>query len=269
MRCIVTEQFQPSAEFVELLVAATEGDLDAAQRGALNDIIRGDQSARNYYVEYVSLHAMLEVQHHGTPPVDMLLETHRELLPKQRNNWSASMAFAVAAAVLLLVVYRVYQEYGPGRTVVATLIDGSHFSWEHPEDQPQDGTLKPGRGQVVAGRGDLRLGGGVLIVMQGPADFELLNEPNRFKFDRGVMRAVVPPGAEGFTVIAAGHEIVDLGTEFGLSVDKHHDVEVHVFQGSVRVADKLTLKQGEGRGINHEGEFYQPRLEAQSYPPAK
>ena len=102
--------------------------------------------------------------------------------------------------------------------------------------------------------------------MQGPADFELLVEPNRFKFDRGVMRAVVPAGAEGFTVVAGGHEIVDLGTEFGLSVDEQNNVEVHVFQGSVRIADTVTLKVDEAQGINDKGEFYEARLEAKNYP---
>ena len=102
--------------------------------------------------------------------------------------------------------------------------------------------------------------------MLGPADFELLSEPNRFTFHRGVMRAVVPPGAEGFTVVAGGHEIVDLGTEFGLSIDKHNNVEVHVFKGSVRFADRVTLKEGEGQGIDHEGQFYKSRLEEKNYP---
>ena len=60
---------------------------------------------------------MLELQHHGTPPVDMPLETSRELLPKQQSNWYGFIAFAVATSVLFVIVYRVYQEYGPGRTL--------------------------------------------------------------------------------------------------------------------------------------------------------
>ncbi|MBC8354904.1 MAG: FecR domain-containing protein [Planctomycetes bacterium] len=265
----MTEQFQPSLEFIELLVAVTEGDLDAAQRDELNEIINNDAGSREYYVEYVSLHAMLELQHHRTPTVEMPLESTRELLPTQQSNWTPFISFAIAASLLFAVVHYVYNNYGPGRNVVATLIDGSHFAWQNADDQPLDGSLKPGRGQIVAGRGNLELSGGVLIVMQGPADFELLGEPNRFKFDRGVMRAVVPPEAEGFTVIAGGIEIVDLGTEFGLSVDKHNDVEVHVFKGSVRVANKITLVKDEGQGINHKGEFYKPRREAKTYPPVK
>lgn len=265
----MTSQFQPSSEFVELLVAVTEGDLDFAQRAELNEIINNDEASREYYIEYVSLHAMLELQHQGMPAIEMPLETSRELLPQQRSSWTPFVAFAIAASLLFVVVHYVYENYGPGRSVVATLIDGSHFAWENADDQPMDGSLKPGRGQVITGRGNLELSGGVLIVMQGPADFELLDQPNRFKFDRGVMRAVVPPGAEGFTVIAGGVEIVDLGTEFGLSVDKHNDVEVHVFKGSVRVADKITLVKDESQGINHAGEFYQPRREAKTYPPVR
>ncbi len=265
----MTDSYQPSPEFIQLLVSATEGELNAAQRDELNEIIRDDEPARQYYVEYMSMHAMLELQHHGTPQVEMPLETSRELLPKQQTSWSPFIAFAIAASLLFAVMYWGYDQYRTSQGIVATLIDGDHFAWEDADDQPLDGSLRPGRGQIVAGRGNIELSGGVLIVMQGPAEFELLGEPNRFQFNRGVMRAVVPPGAEGFTVVAGGHEIVDLGTEFGLSVDKHNDVEVHVFKGAVRVANKVTLKKGEARGINHKGELYKPRLEAKTYPSTK
>lgn len=258
--------YQPSNEFVELLVAVTESELDATQHERLSEILRDDEAARDYYVDYISMHAMLDLRHHGTPPVDVALEATSELVSKPPSNWSVWLGFAIAASVLVAVGYPIYQQYGPSRDVVATLIDGDRLQWQNPEDQPTDGNLRPGIGRVPDGTGHLQLSGGVRIVMQGPADFELLEAPNRFKFDRGIMRAVVPPEVTGFTVIAAGHEIVDLGTEFGLSIDKYNDVEVHVFKGSVRVADKVTLKAGEGQGIDHKGSFYQPRREAKSYP---
>ena len=262
----MSESYQPSPEFTDLLVAVTEGDLDVEQQSRLNQLICEDESARDYYVDYVSLHAMLELRHHPAPAVSLPLGPNTELVSKRDSNWLAWIGFAVAASLLIAVSYRLHQQYGPNHDVVATLIDGDRLQWENPEEQPTTGGLKPGRGRVPGGTGHLELNGGVRIVMRGPADFELLGEPNRFKFDRGVMRAVVPPGAEGFTVVARGHEIVDLGTEFGISIDKHNDIEVHVFQGSVRIGDKITLKADEGQGINHKGTFYKPRLRAGDYP---
>lgn len=265
----MSDNFQPTPEFTDLLVAVTEGDLDVEQQSRLNQIVCADEAARNYYVDYISLHAMLELRHHPAPAVDLPLGPGAELVTKRESNWSTFIGFAIAASLLMALAYRIHQQYGPQSDVVATLIDGDRLQWEHPEEQPTTGGLRPGRGRVPAGKGHLELNGGVRIVMVGPADFALLDEPNRFKFDRGVMRAVVPPGAEGFTVVAGGHEIVDLGTEFGLSVDKHNDVEVHVFRGSVRVADRFTLTAGEGQGINHKGEPYEPRLDARNYPTVK
>lgn len=265
----MTDSYLPSPEFIRLLVAATEGELDAAQRDLLNEIVRDDEAAREYYVEYLSIHAMLEVKHQGTPQFEMPLEKTRELIPKQASGWSPFIAFAIAASLLFAAMYWGYDQYRKSQGIVATLIDGEHFAWENADDQPLDGSLRAGRGQIVAGQGNIKLSGGVLIVMQGPAEFELVGEANRFQFNRGVMRAVVPPGAEGFIVLAGGHEIVDLGTEFGLSVDKNNDVEVHVFKGSVRVANKVTLTQGEARGINAKGEFFEPSREAAAYPSAK
>lgn len=260
--------YQPTNEFVELLVALTEGELDDAQQLRLSEIICDNKPAREYYVDYISIHAMLDLRHHGPPPVDVPLETTSGLVSQPHSNWSLWIGFAIALSVLVVAGYPIYQQYGPNRGVVATLIDGERLQWEDPGAQPTNGNLRPGRGRVPNGRGHLELSGGVRIVMQGPADFELLSEPNRFKFHRGLMRAVVPAGAEGFTVVAGGHEIVDLGTEFGLSVDKDNDVEVHVFQGSVRVGGKVTLKAGEGQGINHKGSFYKPN-QPKSYPPLK
>src|SRR5262249_4610241 len=58
-------------------------------------------------------------------------------------------------------------------------------------------------------------------------------------------RARVPRGAEGFTVLASGYEIVDLGTEFGLNLEPGGKAKLMVFEGeaAVSVLDK------EGRSV--------------------
>src|SRR5262249_37568055 len=49
-------------------------------------------------------------------------------------------------------------------------------------------------------------------------------------------RARVPRGAEGFTVLAAGYEVVDLGTEFGLNLEPGGKSRVMVFEGEAAVS---------------------------------
>jgi hypothetical protein len=46
----------------------------------------------------------------------------------------------------------------------------------------------------------------------------------------------VPPGAEGFTVLAPGSAVVDLGTEFALNVADDGTAEVMVFEGQAEVS---------------------------------
>ena len=96
----MSTSYQPTDEFVELLVAVTEGELDAARQLRLSELLCDDESARAYYVDYISMHAMLDLRHLGTPPVEMPLESSTELVSKPASNWTAWIGFAIAASLL-------------------------------------------------------------------------------------------------------------------------------------------------------------------------
>ncbi len=99
--------------------------------------------------------------------------------------------------------------------------------------QPEVGrTLPAGRLQVVEGSVCIEFYSGAQVVLSGPADFELIST-NKSRCRYGDIRAVVPPQARGFTVVSPQMEIIDLGTEFGLSVSEDGGAEVHVFEGKV------------------------------------
>jgi hypothetical protein len=53
------------------------------------------------------------------------------------------------------------------------------------------------------------------------------------KRTHGKLAAAVPRAARGYTIITPTAEVVDLGTEFGVSVDRSGASEVHVFDGEV------------------------------------
>jgi hypothetical protein len=75
---------------------------------------------------------------------------------------------------------------------------------------------------------------GAVVVVEGPADFELASA-SRIYCRRGKLRAWVPPQAEGFTIDSPLVELVDRGTEFGFQVDAAGAAEVHVFRGRVEL----------------------------------
>ena len=73
---------------------------------------------------------------------------------------------------------------------------------------------------------------GAEVVLQGPCDF-LLESPMLGFLTSGKVTANVPRRAFSFAIRAPGIDVVDLGTEFGLSVDGQGQAELHVFDGEV------------------------------------
>lgn len=95
----------------------------------------------------------------------------------------------------------------------------------------------------------LQFDDGVEVTLQGPAKYELISL-GRTRLHFGLFSATVPPGAEGFQVDTPTAEVVDLGTVFGVEVDRDGTAEVLVFDGEVEVQrdgqnEKLSIKEGQ------------------------
>jgi len=72
----------------------------------------------------------------------------------------------------------------------------------------------------------------------------------------------VPQAAQGFTLLSADIEMVDLGTEFGVEVAPRRETQVHVFDGKVELyppdtqraaENRIELLAGSGRRIERSG----------------
>jgi hypothetical protein len=93
----------------------------------------------------------------------------------------------------------------------------------------------PGRYQLQAGGIHLRFTNGVDIVALAPAEFEIVDAMSVI-LHHGSLRALVPEAGHGFTIDAPGVAFEDIGTEFGVSVDRESsDAELHVFAGEVKM----------------------------------
>jgi hypothetical protein len=95
-------------------------------------------------------------------------------------------------------------------------------------------SLPLGRLQFASGLMQIEFFSGAIVVLEGPADFELKSE-NHAVCRQGKLRATVPPEAVGFTIDAPTVKLVDLGTEFGMDVAEDGAAEVHVFDGKVEL----------------------------------
>jgi hypothetical protein len=121
---------------------------------------------------------------------------------------------------------------------IATAIQVEDVCWA-PGDNPaleEGSVVAPGRLQFRSGRLTLAFFSGVSLSVEGPADLELL-AADRVFCHHGKLRARVPHGAEGFTVLGARYEVVDLGTEFALNLPKPGGKSVMmVFEGEAAVS---------------------------------
>ncbi len=98
---------------------------------------------------------------------------------------------------------------------------------------------------LVSGAAQLTFETGAVLVMQGPCQLDL--GENSISLSHGRVSAVVPPSASGFSVLTPSSEVIDIGTEFGVSVDETDGTQVHVFSGEVitRARNRLGETVGE------------------------
>ncbi|SIO59512.1 Concanavalin A-like lectin/glucanases superfamily protein [Singulisphaera sp. GP187] len=92
--------------------------------------------------------------------------------------------------------------------------------------------LKAGRLRLQSGRATLSMLNGVTIVVEGPADLDLVSVDQVF-CRQGKLRTRVPEGAEGFVVSGPGTAVVDLGTEFAVNHTTEGRARGRVYQGMV------------------------------------
>lgn len=98
--------------------------------------------------------------------------------------------------------------------------------------------LKPGPFVLSQGFAELQLSSGVRLLVEAPSQLELLSQEHVL-LHHGNLVANVPPQAVGFKVDTPSSYIVDLGTEFGVSVEKDGRSQVHVIKGEVKVRASL------------------------------
>jgi len=85
-----------------------------------------------------------------------------------------------------------------------------------------------------SGLASLRFTLGVTADLVGPVDMEFISE-NRVLLHRGQVTADVDPSAVGFTIETPHVDIIDLGTKFGVNVQKSGGADVVVFSGAVDI----------------------------------
>ncbi len=289
---------QDNLEMTVLCNALVDETITPDQLSRLQRWLRESEEARRFYIRFMSQDADLcgyaaEIQ---TDPADAPLNARPNMekfqyrqrlwsriikLPiawMQANLWQRIAPYALA--VVLLMVLLVSQTINnnsqriprPDFVVqpplestddgVAVLTQAVTTEWDQ-ETQPKIGdTIPPSVLRLESGLAQIEFYSGASLLFEGPAELQLISADKCF-CRKGKFRVFVPQAAQGFTVLSADIEMVDLGTEFGVEVTPHRETQVHVFDGKLELyppntqraaENRIELLAGSGRRIERSGE---------------
>lgn len=231
------------------------GLMDEARLKELEALLRADGEARRYFVRYARLHTDLHLemraQRAGARALDSIdrLEqdaaapTHRTPATSTGAHsgavhpWFASRVLVPAASLLLAagigwwLIHSASGPNGPGHErAVAWLINAQNCRWS---DEEPAGDMQAGKTLTLQrGLAEIRFACGAKVVLEGPATLELLSGKSA-RLQQGKLTAHVPEAATGFEILSPQGKVIDLGTEFGISVSEDGAANVYVFAGKV------------------------------------
>jgi hypothetical protein len=244
----------PSREFDDAVAALCHDLATDEQVRALNELLRSNVSARDEYILRLELHSRLasepdlfgSVEADSPAPAGAGRATLTpKVLPPQsargtgnrRKLWS--LALAACFALLAAGLWNLRQAEPRDRAVttskaVAMLNRAVNAQWNIPGEAPRlSAPLDPGWLQLEAGWAEVVFYSGARLVIEGPAELQLISASHAL-CRRGRITAEVPPPARGFRVDTPQGTVTDLGTSFGLEVNDWR-TELHVFKGTVKL----------------------------------
>jgi hypothetical protein len=292
---------QEHDELGSLLGAVRDGLIDGEQMARLDHLLASDPEARRRYLEYIDLCVMLRhYQGTSQPrmgdaeswkaPVRTAAEPLRRPARREWNPWLGRLLWSstAAASLLVAVLFGVQIERRGGTSVSVSVGAGPRTRTSIAESKPKPvvatniavltrtidpvwgptklptevgSALPAGRLRLKSGLIQLEFYGGAIVVLEGPADFELL-AIDRASCRQGKLRVRAPLESSQFSVTTPNASVVDLGTEFGIQVDASGESEIQVFEGSVALHDKAAdppaapgreVMMGQGVRINTSG----------------
>jgi hypothetical protein len=243
-------------DFLELVDRYCSGIIDDCEFHRLEAHLLHDEDARRYFLEYIHHHTQIHFAIRANRATTAVLDQigKSSTLPRtpgfgrrassvSRARWLTGIAagvLAVASSAGILLRTRAFERsrldvVAQGKISsgnVAWLVNAQNCRWAGTEVGPGR-DMRAGKSlSLEQGLAEIEFDQGARIILQGPAAVELLSGC-KVRLRHGTLTARVPRRAQGFTVVSPGGRVVDLGTEFGLTVDEGGATTVRVFKGEV------------------------------------
>ncbi|MDX1952210.1 MAG: LamG domain-containing protein [Verrucomicrobiota bacterium] len=239
----------PSGEFDEAVGAVCHGLASEEQVRGLNELLRRDAGARDEYILRLEVHARLasDPDLFARPEGDASIFSGaggilplENFLEKRKRSAGKIGVIALAACVALLAVgvwgvrqWRTGEKEATSKAV-AMLSRTVDARWNRGNEIPRlNAPLDPGRLRLEGGLAQVTFYSGARIVMEGPAELELIS-PNELFCGRGRILVEVPAQAGGFRIKTAEVSVKDPGRSIGLDV-KERGIDLYAFAGSVKL----------------------------------
>ena len=273
----------------ELILLALDGQLSDEQFSDFDRQLQEDSSFRQYYLRFMALNTSLgaidkfptvredaednpflnqdlwlelaqeekaalaiEIEKPTEKPTEksgeeQIIKTVRQ--KRQISRFSIYTLTLSAAAILLLIAVVLFT---PVRPIVGTLTDTINAEWVNHEQIPARwDVVRQGEMTLASGFAEITFNDGAIVVVEGPAVIEL-ESPKSMFVTSGKISAVVSEYATGFMVNTLSASIVDLGTEFGVSVEGDGSCSLHMFKGKANliVGQKGQKRKGQIVRVN-------------------
>ena len=234
----------------DLIDAYLDGTIHAEDLATLEAWLIENESARQYFVRYSQLHTDLYPEAKAERAVHTAINTivqeaETKVIPTPRRTVISRLLPSLVMAVALLMAVTVgwfVADQQTERQEIAWLTNAQNCRWKDGQS-PKSG-LYPGSVLTLeSGLAEIHFRSGADVILEGPAKL-VFESAMRAKLSHGKLTANVPETAHGFAIVSPHGKVVDLGTEFGLSVGPSGQTDVTVFQGEVEVfpdADKRRL----------------------------
>ncbi|MFC7339018.1 hypothetical protein ACFQY0_17615 [Haloferula chungangensis] len=162
---------------------------------------------------------------------------------RSRNTWlTAGLASAASIAIFFSVTHfrsdngatTVAEIPSPG---LASITSNSLIEWAATSSEPRGTEIDAGLYQIEFGSLRLHMGGGALVSIAAPCEFEIVSN-KRIDVKYGKLTARLPHPKDELVVTMPGLTLTDLGTGFGINVGSSGEALVSVFEGKVKLEEE-------------------------------